>query len=177
MKRPYLYASLLLTVILASFSLAFTSCNDDDPDDKPLNTYFEINLVNEEGKNLLDPTVPGNLVGTLQANIVYNGTTYDVNWDEAAENAGACNRPYGTTSGSFLGLWYEIHSGSKNNLQTGFYNLGNDWQVNFTINLPQYDKKFDVDWKFIKASRQNVITVNGTAISTPEITIELSEQE
>lgn len=172
MKRPYLYVSLLLTVVLASFSLAFTSCNDDDPDDQPLNTWFEFYFQNEEGLNLLDPSTPDNLVGKLEANLTYNGTAYNVNWEESAENYGACKFPYGTTSGNFYGIWYETHVGSDNHLQTGFWNMGSNFDINFTLELPQYDKKYDINWKFDKNSRHNTITVNGTNVLTsPEMTI------
>lgn len=53
--------------------------------------------------------------------------------------------------------------------------MGSNFDINFTLELPQYDKKYDINWKFDKNSRHNTITVNGThTLTSPEMTILLT---
>lgn len=80
------FSMLLITGISLVSAMTFVSCDDkEDIDDgdwiwdfAPLNV--EVKLVDEEGVNMLNPTVEGNWMG-LPLSMTYDDKLYELNWD------------------------------------------------------------------------------------------------
>lgn len=80
------FSMLMITGISLVSAMTFVSCDDkEDIDDgdwiwdfAPLNV--EVKLVDEEGVNMLNPTVEGNWMG-LPLSMTYDDKLYELNWD------------------------------------------------------------------------------------------------
>ena len=159
-KRNFLFVPLLLAVAMASMLIAFSSCGEEDGE--PLSFALSLYVENESGENLLDPVIPGNLVGNLEANLSYEGKTYPVCWDEFNDPflSEHCKYPKGLPGGHFHGIWYETHrhaEAQKNRLEIGTF-YGPDFKhKRFTVDLPKYGLKYDFDLNIDKPE----LKVNG----------------
>ena len=80
------FSMLMITGISLVSAMTFVSCDDKEDIDEgdwiwdfaPLNV--EVKLVDEEGVNMLNPTVEGNWMG-LPLSMTYDDKLYELNWD------------------------------------------------------------------------------------------------
>lgn len=155
--RKFLKVSLLVALFCALMQVAFTSCSDSDdpkpaPAPEPANIpqYLFIYVKNESGENLLNPETSGNLVGELEGNLKYDEKVYPINWDEISKPC-IHFRSYSDRT-KFYGLFYETeflrnYSDRRYGLVVGFFSSLQSWNKNLTLEFPQYDKAYEIEWK------------------------------
>ena len=128
MKEKLLFG--FVGLFLASISL--TSCShEDDPDEDRFfdfaGIYFEVNVINKAGENLLEPSTPGNILDK-DIYIIFNGLKYEVTMGKP--NEGYFPYPYTRENvpiwyGAFIApsfYYYPMVNDSTNKLWIGNFN-------------------------------------------------------
>ena len=163
---------LRIPAVLISVFLLF-SCGGGDDDDLVIWDFVNVNVMiqvqDASGKNLLSPSVAGNLQGK-KIYLDYDGEEYELNWD--AEEASRFNMPF------FRGLtiraphYYSdgehyVADHSKNYLSFGEFDGSKNQNVTVILHIDGYSESWEVTvnhtvkWENKKPVVTNAATLNG----------------
>lgn len=162
-------------LILVAYVLCMTSCSEEGDviwDVAPAG--IEIQLVDEDGNDLLNPEVEGNWVGAAMQ-ISYDGETYDAIWSR--EDIKPRSRYYMPT---FIGLVWNgaLYDDNKDyNLYFGEFEgtENHDMHLTFSIDgmttVYEFEYKHDFSWKKNEPNSDNHIIYNGKKIEGSTIVL------
>lgn len=177
MNKPFSFW--LLTILF----LGFTACSSDDDGPEP-DVIWDINptgvyiqIVDEDGNNLLDPDVKGNWVGE-EMFISSEDKQYPAKWSrEDVENNTRDILP------RFYGLvWQGVFSWNDpkaSPLYFGELDGGEDHDLSLSFTVPSIDKTFDFRftyhffWKKHKPQREIHLIYDGKDYDKPILTLVL----
>lgn len=157
-------SAILLSILMLS---TLCSCSSDDSDDIIWDIYpagITIRLVDSDGRNLLDPNVEGNWVGSPM-HIEYEGQSYSAIWErESIPRETRAYMPY------FYGLiWDGVFYPDESHYCLYFGEFAGDKSYNMkttfaieelnTVFEIEYIRKFE--WKKNKPHSTNYIYLNG----------------
>lgn len=180
MKRIKSLWALLLAAVAAVTALGLSSCDKDiETDVCPVCLW--VYIVDSEGNNLLAPENPDNLVGKLNCMITYKDRSHQIFWYIPSVedrwpwlDLNDFTRYYATI---FYGVWYDIYTHSERHLTVGEFDGDSSWTEYFTLEFPDYNKKYDFEMKYKGYGNKPTLKVNGEKVKVkardPEYTIVL----
>ena len=134
----------LLTLLAGVACLLLTMTNCSDNDVISAGDAFSILIVDENGNNLLDPAVEGNLIGKFSGQVIYAGGTLPLYWSgQVCEFIKPDPLP-GLSDGVPLNFGYSSKYG-RYELVVDSWNGDKNWKTSFTVRFPEYDIEFKVD--------------------------------
>lgn len=181
-KFKYLWLCMLAGIMISTI----TSCKQDlDADWSGVSLY--VLIENEEGQNLLDPNVEGNLVDKFQATAELDGTIYPLDWTltkipgfpDIFNESGQIKDVM--VDGKYVDRWgpdnipdimsgfryFIVHPESSRYPAHYFLCFGDfpskgKWTKKIKISFPSRGKEYDIKWK--NHDGKDNITVNGQSL-------------
>lgn len=160
---------LWMVLFAAVVSLSLNSCDDDEPvisDAAPV--ILTVYVMDNDGNSLLDSDYQNNQIGKLDGLLTYKGKTGNIIWHTPGMNdiwswndENSMTRYY---LPFFYGVWYETTKDNKGCLQIGEFDGATSWSENFTLEFPEYNKKYDFEMKYKGMGNNPSLKVNGEKV-------------